>query len=198
MAKEIIDFRLAHSESAAEWERFLGDLIGRGLGLKGLEMVCIDGGSGLRAALPTALPGVPCPALLGLQDPQRAGQGPPCRSGRRQDRPSAILNARTLPLARSAARRFANKWQQDYQPPSPACMQTSTSSSPAGATNPSTADEPSNHKRHRAPLPRGQAPNQTHGRLLRPNLHGSHPLRRLQSRKPKPGHQHPLLLTQTS
>jgi transposase-like protein len=29
--KEIIDFRLAASESAAEWERFLGDLIRRGL-----------------------------------------------------------------------------------------------------------------------------------------------------------------------
>ena len=29
--KEVIDFRLAPSESAAEWERFLGDLIRRGL-----------------------------------------------------------------------------------------------------------------------------------------------------------------------
>jgi putative transposase len=29
--KEVIDFRLAQSESAAEWERFLGDLIRRGL-----------------------------------------------------------------------------------------------------------------------------------------------------------------------
>ena len=28
---EIIDFRLAGSESTAEWERFLGDLIRRGL-----------------------------------------------------------------------------------------------------------------------------------------------------------------------
>jgi putative transposase len=29
--KEIIDFRLAQSEIAAEWERFLGGLIRRGL-----------------------------------------------------------------------------------------------------------------------------------------------------------------------
>ncbi len=57
--KEIIDFPLAQSESAAEWERFLGNLIRRGLIGEGLEMICVDGGSGLLAALPTAYPGVP-------------------------------------------------------------------------------------------------------------------------------------------
>src|SRR5580658_10269221 len=57
--KEIIDFHLAQSESAAEWERFLGDLTRRGLIGEGLEMICVDAGSGLLAALPTAYPGVP-------------------------------------------------------------------------------------------------------------------------------------------
>jgi len=57
--KEVIDFRLAASESAAAWERFLDDLIRRGLTGGGLEMICVDGGSGLLAALPTAYPGVP-------------------------------------------------------------------------------------------------------------------------------------------
>jgi hypothetical protein len=52
--KEVIDFHLAQSESAAEWERFLGDLIRRGLIADQLEMICVDGGSGLLAALPTA------------------------------------------------------------------------------------------------------------------------------------------------
>src|SRR5579875_3209317 len=52
--KEVIDFRLAASESAAEWERFLGDLIRRGLTGDGLEMICVDGGTGLIAALQTA------------------------------------------------------------------------------------------------------------------------------------------------
>jgi hypothetical protein len=41
--KEIIDFRLASSESAAEWERFLTDLYRRGLSGQGLDMIC-DGG----------------------------------------------------------------------------------------------------------------------------------------------------------
>lgn len=119
--KEIIDFRLAHSESAAEWERFLGDLIRRGLNLKGLEMVCIDGGSGLRAALPTALPGVPVQRCWAhkirnvLAKVRRADQAA-VKTGLH-----AILNARTLPLARSAARRFADKWQQDY-PAAVACL----------------------------------------------------------------------------
>ena len=55
---EIIDFRLAQSESAAEWERFLGDLIRRGLIGDGLEMVGVDGVAGLLAA-PTGYPAAP-------------------------------------------------------------------------------------------------------------------------------------------
>ena len=57
--KEVIDFRLATAESAAQWELFLGDLIRRGLTGERLEMLCVDGGSGLLAALPTAFPGIP-------------------------------------------------------------------------------------------------------------------------------------------
>src|SRR5262249_7539525 len=57
--KEIIDFRLAQSERAAEWERFLGDLIRRGVVGDGLEMISVDGGAGLLAAPSTAYPDVP-------------------------------------------------------------------------------------------------------------------------------------------
>ena len=38
--KEIIDFRLATAESAAQWQQFLGDLIRRGLTGEHLEMLC--------------------------------------------------------------------------------------------------------------------------------------------------------------
>ena len=48
--KEIVDYRLARAESAAEWERFLDDLYARGLTGEGLEMICVDGGQGLLAA----------------------------------------------------------------------------------------------------------------------------------------------------
>ena len=53
--KEIIDFRLATAESAAQWERFLGDLVRRGLTGERLDMLCVDGlpgRSGVGAPLP--------------------------------------------------------------------------------------------------------------------------------------------------
>jgi hypothetical protein len=40
--KEVIDFRLACGESAAEWGRFLADLYQRGLTGEGLDKICVD------------------------------------------------------------------------------------------------------------------------------------------------------------
>jgi putative transposase len=57
--KEVIDFRLARGESAAEWERFLADLYKRGLAVEGLDMIRVDGGSGLLAALPMVYDKIP-------------------------------------------------------------------------------------------------------------------------------------------
>ena len=112
--KEVIDFRLAQSESAAEWERFLGDLIRRGLVGERLEMICVDGGSGLLAALPTAYPGIPvqrCWAhkIRNVLDKVRRADQPSLKADLH-----AVMNARTLPQARSAARRFADRWEDDY------------------------------------------------------------------------------------
>jgi transposase-like protein len=112
--KEVIDFRLAQSESAAEWERFLGDLIRRGLIGDKFEMICVDGGSGLLAALPTAYPGVPvqrCWAhkIRNVLAKVRLADQPAVKADLH-----AIMNAKTLPKARSAARRFADRWQLDY------------------------------------------------------------------------------------
>jgi len=119
--KEVIDFRLAASESAAEWERFLGDLIRRGLDADGLEMVCVDGGSGLLAALPTALPGIRvqrCWAhkMRNVLAKVRQADQPALKADLQ-----AIMNAKTLPQARSAARRFADRWQAAY-PKAVACL----------------------------------------------------------------------------
>ena len=119
--KEVIDFRLAQSESAAEWERFVGDLIRRGLIGEGLEMICVDGGVGLLAALPTAYPGVPvqrCWAhkIRNVLDKVRVADQPTVKADLH-----AVMNARTLPRARSAARRFADRWTTDY-PRAVACL----------------------------------------------------------------------------
>lgn len=119
--KEIIDFRLARSESAAEWERFLTDLWRRGLVADGLEMVCVDGGQGLLAALPVAYPGVPvqrCWAhkIRNVLDKVKAADRDAVKRGLH-----AVMNAETLPKARSAARRFAGRWEGAY-PKAVACL----------------------------------------------------------------------------
>jgi putative transposase len=119
--KEVIDFRLAQSESAAEWERFLGDLIRRGLTGDGLDMICVDGGSGLLAALPTAYPGVAvqrCWAhkMRNVLAKVRVADQPAVKADLQ-----VVINAKTLPRARSAARRFADRWQADY-PKAVACL----------------------------------------------------------------------------
>jgi len=119
--KEIIDFRLAKSESAAEWEVFLNALIRRGLTGARLEMVCVDGGQGLLAALPTALPGVPvqrCWAhkIRNVLDKVRAADRDAVKRGLH-----AIMNATNAPAARHAARRFADRFDH-ICPAAVACL----------------------------------------------------------------------------
>jgi putative transposase len=119
--KEVIDFRLAQSESAAEWERFLGELIRRGFVGERLEMICLDGGPGLLAALPTAYPGIPvqrCWAhkIRNVLDKVRGADQPAVKADLH-----AIMNATTVPRARSAARHLANRWAADY-PRAVACL----------------------------------------------------------------------------
>jgi putative transposase len=121
--KEVIDFRLATAESAAQWELFLGDLVRRGLVGERLEMLCVDGGSGLLAALPTAFPEIPvqrCWAhkirnvLNKVRKPDQAAIKADLHR---------IMNATILPAAWSAARRFADRWESAY-PRAVACLRT--------------------------------------------------------------------------
>jgi transposase-like protein len=119
--KEIIDFRLAGSESAAEWERFLTDLFRRGLTGEGLEMVCVDGGSGLRAALPTAFPGIAvqrCWAhkIRNVLDKVKKADQPAVKRALHK-----IMNAPNAPAARAAARKLADRFEDKY-PTAVACL----------------------------------------------------------------------------
>jgi putative transposase len=119
--KEIIDFRLAGSESAAEWEKFLTDLYKRGLTGEGLEMICVDGGSGLLAALPLVYDKIPVQRCWAhkirnvLNKVRKADQ-----AAVKADL-HAVMNAQTARDARSAARRFAERWSQPY-PKAVACL----------------------------------------------------------------------------
>ncbi len=119
--KEIIDFRLATAESAAQWELFLTDLFRRGLEGRRCEMICVDGGPGLLAALPVAYPGIAvqrCWAhkIRNVLDKVRKADHDAVKASLH-----AIMNTRTLPKARSAARRFADQWETDY-PKAVACL----------------------------------------------------------------------------
>ena len=119
--KEIIDFRLAASESAPEWERFLTDLYRRGLTADGLEMICADGGQGLIAALPIVYPGIPlqrCWAhkIRNILDKVRKADRDAAKAHLQ-----AIMNAPNRPKALSAARRFADAWEETY-PKAVACL----------------------------------------------------------------------------
>jgi transposase-like protein len=119
--KEVIDFRLASAESAAQWEQFLGDLIRRGLTGERLEMLCVDGGSGLLAALPTAFPDIPVQRCWAHKIRNVLNKVPkPDQVAIKADL-HRIMNARTLPVAWSAARRFADRWESAY-PKAVACL----------------------------------------------------------------------------
>ena len=119
--KEIIDFRRAASESAAEWERFLTDLWRRGLTGESLEVICADGGQGLIAALPTVYPGISlqrCWAhkIRNILDKVRKADRDAIKAGLH-----AVMNAPNRPKALSAARRFADDWETTY-PKAVACL----------------------------------------------------------------------------
>jgi transposase-like protein len=119
--KEIIDFRLAASESAAEWEKFLADLYRRGLTGEGLDMICVDGGAGLLAALPAVLHGIPvqrCWAhkIRNVLDKVRKADQPKVKRALHK-----IMNAPNAPAARAAARHLADRFKDKY-PAAVACL----------------------------------------------------------------------------
>jgi transposase-like protein len=109
--KEIIDYRLALAESAREWELFLADLYRRGLEGARLEMICVDGGSGLLAALPMVYPAIAVQRCWAHKIRNVLGKVRMADRDAVKTGVGAIMNAKTRPQARSAARRFADRWQ---------------------------------------------------------------------------------------
>ncbi len=119
--KEIIDYRLAASESAAQWERFLTGLYRRGLTGKRLETICVDGGAGLLAALPVVYPGVAVQRCWAHKIRNVLGKVRKVDNGAVKQDLHAVMNAATLIKARSAARSFADRWREAY-PKAVACL----------------------------------------------------------------------------
>ena len=120
--KEIIDFRMAPGESVVAWEAFLSDLYRRGLVGSRLKLICADGGTGLRSALPLVYPSVPlqlCWAhkTRNITDKVREKDREEVKSAVRR-----IYTARNIVRARSAARQFKETWGAAY-PKALACLQ---------------------------------------------------------------------------
>lgn len=112
--KEIIDFRLAASESEPEWDRFLSSLYKRGLTGEGLEIIVVDGGKGLEAALPIVWPAVPVQRCWAHKTRNVLDKVKKADWDRVKKDLNRIPNAETIVDARRAARRFADRWEDKY------------------------------------------------------------------------------------
>lgn len=121
--KEVIDFRQAPGESSQAWEAFLNDLYRRGMTGEGLELICSDGGSGLRAALPLVYPQIPVQLCWAHKTRNVLDKV------RRIDQPAvkrslhAISHATGLSAARSAAARLMRRWATAY-PRAVSCLRS--------------------------------------------------------------------------
>jgi putative transposase len=112
--KEVIDFRLAASESGAEWEKFLKDLSTRGLTGDGVEVISVDGGRGLLSVLPECYPRIPvqrCWAhkMRNILDKVRKKDHEAVKKGLQK-----IYGARHGMLARQHAGRWKKRWEAMY------------------------------------------------------------------------------------
>ena len=112
--KEVIDFAIAQGESQAAWDAFLSDLYKRGLRAEGLELIVTDGGKGLLAALPFVYPGIPIQRCWAHKTRNVLN----CIRKRDQEAAkkdlAAISNATGVRQARTALKRFADKWEDLY------------------------------------------------------------------------------------
>jgi transposase-like protein len=118
--KEVIDFRLAKAESGAEWNRFLTDLINRGLAEP--EVICADGGEGLISILPEVYPNIPlqrCWAhkMRNILDKVPRKKQKAVKAGLQK-----IYRAMSLTEAKTAAGRWMRSWIDKY-PKAVKCLQ---------------------------------------------------------------------------
>jgi putative transposase len=120
--REVIDFRLARSESEPEWEAFLEDLYRRGLRGERLELVTVDGGGGLNAAQAVVYPQVGrqrcwVHKLRNVAGKLRVKHRKECLAGARR-----IYQAENYRGALRRCRQWAKKWRE-LEPKAVACLE---------------------------------------------------------------------------
>lgn len=112
--KEIIDFRFSRAESAAQWEVMFRDLYDRGLKAEPTQLVVVDGGSGLLAALPMVYHHLPLQRCWAHKNRNILNKIKSIDKDKVHADLHAIMNGRNLTTARSAAKRFAKRWVKLY------------------------------------------------------------------------------------
>jgi len=110
--REIIDFRLARSESEREWEVFLEDLRRRGVKGAQLKLITVDGGGGLNAAQAVVYPDVArqrcwVHKLRNVANKLKAKHREECLRGARR-----IYQAKSYRAANRRCRQWAKKWRK--------------------------------------------------------------------------------------
>ena len=119
--RELVDYRIAQSESSGEWERFLDSLYQRGLKGEHLQLITTDGGSGLLAALPLVYGEVPhqlcwVHKLRNVEEHLKKEQVKPCLAQAQE-----IYRAKNRRLARKAWQEWKETWE-GAAPKAVACL----------------------------------------------------------------------------
>jgi len=112
--KEVIDFTITPGESRQAWERFLTDLYTRGLQEKGLEMIVVDGGTGLLGALPTVYPHVPIQRCWAHKTRNTTDKVRKVHREAVKKDLHKISHASGIREARSAIGEFCHTWKETY------------------------------------------------------------------------------------
>jgi transposase-like protein len=112
--KEIIDFRQATSESQYAWEGFLNNLYCRGLRGSVLKLIVVDGGKGLKAALPLVYGQIEIQHCWAHKTRNVLDCVKRCDQPKVKKDLHRISHAPNLRKAQHAARRFAERWEPLY------------------------------------------------------------------------------------
>jgi len=118
--KEVIDFRLAKAESGAEWNRFLTDLMQRGMSAP--EVICADGGEGLISILPDIYPTIPLQRCWAHKMRNVLDKVPRKKQKAVKRGLTKIYSAKNLTEAQTAAKRWVRSWIETY-PKAVQCLQ---------------------------------------------------------------------------
>jgi putative transposase len=112
--KEVIDFRLALGESEKAWETFLTDLYKRGLTEDSFEILAVDGGKGCLAAIENLFPNKPLQRCWAHKNRNVLDKVKKADWEAVKQDLHKIMYAKNLVKARSAARKFADRWKAQY------------------------------------------------------------------------------------